>query len=228
MKNSNPIIKEQPSPPEADLFIATGCAFCPLVMNELSSLLKAGKLSVLKITNIAVNNERASQLNIRSVPWFSLSNTSSSMVFSGNYSAKEIAKWVEVTQSGNAMVEYIENFLASGEIMTLVQAIQLAPDTFSSVIDMLKDENTSMDLRIGLDALLENFAATETLKQHAATLKKMASEDNIRIQIDALHYLALTGDINNKHFLEEKSQHHDKQIQEAAIEALETLNNLLE
>lgn len=215
-------------PPQAELFIASGCAHCPTVMSQLSELLKVGKLSQLKITNIAVDNERAAHLNIRSVPWFSLSNSLSSMVFSGNYSAKEITQWVETSQTKEAMVNYIETLLKEGNLMTVVQAIQLAPKTFVSVIDMLKDEETSIDLRIGLDALLENFTATDTLKQQTPALLKMASEDNIRLQIDALHYLALTADTNNRAFLEEKTLDEDKQIQEAAIEALETLNDLIE
>jgi len=214
-------------PPQAELFIASGCAHCPTVMSQLSELLKAGQLSQLKITNIAIDNERASQLNIRSVPWFSLSNSFSSMIFSGNYNAKEITQWVETSQTKEAMVNYIEVLLKEGNLMTVVQAIQLAPQTFSSVIDMLKDEETSIDLRIGLDALLENFTASDTLKQQTPALLKMASEDNVRLQIDALHYLALTADINNKAFIKEKTLHEDRQIQEAAIEALETLDDLL-
>jgi len=215
-------------PPQAELFIASGCAHCPTVMSQLSEQLKAGKLSQLKITNIAVDNERATQLNIRSVPWFSLSGSASSMVFSGNYNAKEITHWVETAQTKEAMVSYIEALLKEGNLMSVVQAIQLAPQTFASVIDMLKDEETSIDLRIGLDALLENFTATETLKKQTPALLKMASEDNVRLQIDALHYLALTADINNKAFIKEKTLHEDKQIQEAAVEALETLNDLIE
>jgi len=214
-------------PPQAELFIASGCAHCPTVMSQLSELLKAGQLSQLKIINIAIDNERASQLNIRSVPWFSLSNSFSSMVFSGNYNAKEITQWVETSQKKEAMVKYIEALLKEGNLMTVVQAIQLAPQTFSSVIDMLKDEETSIDLRIGLDALLENFTATDTLKQQAPALIKMASEDNVRLQIDALHYLALTADRNNKAFIKEKTLHEDRQIQEAAVEALETLDDLI-
>jgi len=214
--------------PQAELFIASGCAHCPTVMSQLCELLKVGKLSQLKITNIAVDNERATLLNIRSVPWFSLSAPLSSMVFSGNYSAKEISQWVETSQTKEAMVSYIETLLKEGNLMTVVQAIQLAPQTFASVIDMLKDEETSIDLRIGLDALLENFTASDTLKQQTAALLKMASEDNVRLQIDALHYLALTADINNKAFIKEKTLDEDKQIREAAVEALETLNDLIE
>lgn len=56
----------------AELFVATGCRHCPVILNELSEQLKNGQISSLNITNIAVDNEKADKLNIRSVPWFSL------------------------------------------------------------------------------------------------------------------------------------------------------------
>ena len=228
MTNSIKNSAAQPFLLNAELFIATGCSHCPIVMDALNNLLKTGKLASLKISNIAVDNERATKLNIRSVPWFALSGSESSMVFAGNYSAPEINKWVAIAQTKDGMAEYIESFLAAGELMTVTQAIQLAPETFSSVIKLLENEETSMDVRIGLDALLENFSVTETLKKQSAALKKMASEKNIRLQIDALHYLALTGDAENTEFLREKTKDKDKQIQDAASEALETLNDLLD
>lgn len=187
-----------PEPLSAELFIATGCSHCPTVMGELNNLLKLGKIASLKTTNIAVDNEKASALNIRSAPWFLLSNKTVSMIFSGNYTPTEIQKWVDVAQIKNGMAEYIETFLSNGEVMTVVHAIQLAPQTFSTVINMLEDEETSMDIRIGLDALLENFSSTKTLQQHVPALKKLASEKNTRLQIDALHYLALAGDASNE------------------------------
>lgn len=228
MKNTSTPPSQKLSPASAELFIATGCAHCPNVLSELSNQLKTGKLSALQITNIAVNNERAAQLNIRSVPWFRLENSSASMIFPGNYTAKEIAQWVAATTDKKGMSKYIEEFLGSGNLLTVIQAIEMKPETFSSVIDMLEDEETGMETRIGLDALLENFTATEILQTYAPRLKKMADENNVRLQIDALHYLALTGDAAHKTFINSKTKDKDKQIQEAAIEALETLDELLE
>lgn len=226
----NNLAKNTTSPKQhltAELFIATGCAHCPTVMNELGDLLKSGKLGSLNISNIAIDNESAAALNIRSVPWFSLTNTHSSMILAGNYSPDEIKKWIEAAQSPEGMAEYIETFLGNGELMAVTQAIQLHPETFISVIHMLEDEETSMNIRIGLDALVENLSATETLKIHTSALKKLASQDNIRLQIDALHYLALTANSEIKNFIQEKTQDKDKQIQDAAIEALETLEDLI-
>jgi hypothetical protein len=158
--------------PSAELFVATGCSHCPVVLHELSENLKKGHISSLKITNIAVDNKRAEKLNIRSVPWFSLKNEKSFMIFSGNYSPAEIEKWISTSATNNGMQEYIEECLGNGQLMTVVQAIHLQPEIFNIIVSMLEDEETSMDIRIGLDALIESFSATDILKNHTASLKK--------------------------------------------------------
>ena len=211
----------------AELFIASGCSHCPIVLNELSERVKSGQLATLDISNIAVDTHRAEKYNVRSVPWFSLQNNSSFMIFNGDYTPKEIQHWLNISKQEDAMKEYIEYKLGSGKLMTIMQIIQLKPDMFSYVIEMLKDEDTSMDIRIGLDALTENLSSENILQQYANEFKSIASTDNIRLQIDALHYLALTGDINNKAFLLEKAKDKNTQIKEAAEEALETLADLI-
>lgn len=214
--------------PSAELFIATGCVHCPVVLNELSEQLKKGNIASLNITNIAVDNQRASELNIRSVPWFSLSNDNSFMIFSGNHSPKEIQQWVNTSQTKKGMQDYIEESLSSGRLSTVIQIIQLAPEVFSTVISMLEDEDTGMEMRIGLDALIESFSASGILKNNASSFKKIATTNNPRLQIDALHYIALSGSAENRDFLQKYTEHEDQQVKDAAIEALETLNNLIE
>lgn len=214
------------SPITAELFIATGCLHCPVVLQALNEKLKAGEIASLNITNIAIDNLKAEKLNVRSVPWFSLSNDNSYMIFSGQHSPKEIQQWLTASKSENGMQEYISEYLKNGQLMQVVQAIQINSNIFSHVIDMIKDEETSMDLRIGLDALVENFTATEVLQKYSKELKAIASSNNARLVIDALHYIASTGDIKNKVFLQDKTKHNDEQIKEAAIEALETLEDL--
>lgn len=212
----------------AELYIATGCTHCPVVLNELSERLKRGEIASLNVTNIAVDPVEAEKLNVRSVPWFSLSNQNSFMIFSGAHTPKEIQKWVSSLQSETAMQDYIEELLGEGQLATVIQVIQLKPEMFATIVSMLEDEETSVTTRIGLDALIENFSGTDTLKNHTSELKKIAATDNPRLQIDALHYIALTGAAENKEFIQEYTSDKNQQVKDAAIEALETLEDMTE
>lgn len=209
-----------------ELFIATGCSHCPIVLNELSEQLKKGAIASLKITNIAVDNKRAAELNIRSVPWFSISHDDSYMIFSGSHSPKEIQQWVKTANNKDGMQEYVEDALSNGQLATVIQAIEIEPASFAAVISMLEDEDTSMEVRIGLDALIESFSSSEVLKNNVDAFKKIARSNNLRLQIDALHYIALAGNREDSDFLNEFTQQDDPQLKDAAVEAIETLNDL--
>ncbi|MFK5914095.1 MAG: hypothetical protein QM484_06955 [Woeseiaceae bacterium] len=206
-----------------ELFIATSCHHCPTILNEFSSLVKNGKIASLNVTNIAVENTRATELNIRSVPWFSLSTDDAFMIFNGQHSEKEINEIVDNCQSNLAMQVYIIEQLSSGQMMLVNQAIKISPNMFSHVVTLLENEETSMDIRIGLDALTEMFENTEMLQEYAERFKEIISGNVVRLQIDALHYLALTGDVKHKDFISKKMIDKNKQIKEAAMEACETL-----
>ena len=210
----------------AELFIATGCNHCPIVQTELNEQLKKGDIANLNITNIAVDNIKAGKLNVRSAPWFSLANKTSYMIFIGNYSPKEINQWIKKIKSQNGMQQYIEECLNTGQLSTLIQVIQSKPKIYSHIIAMFKNEETSIDIRIGLDALTESLSGTDILKLYSRDFLEIASSNNIRLQIDALHYIALMGDVNNKEFLQHKSKDKNNQIKEAAIDALDTLDTL--
>jgi len=215
------------SPLTVELFVATGCSHCPIVLNELSEQLKKGTIASLKITNIAVDNERAAQLNIRSVPWFSVKHDSSFMIFSGSHTPKEIRQLISTAQTEKGMQDYIEDALSKGQLNTVIQAIEIEPASFAAIISMLEDEDTSMEVRIGLDALIESFASSEVLKVNVDAFKKIANSNNLRLQIDALHYIALAAEPENGSFIKKFTQHEDPQLKEAAVEALETLNDLV-
>lgn len=211
-----------PSKPAAELFIATGCAHCPAVLTALSELLKKGQLSALHITNIAVDNQRADALGIRSVPWLRLGK----LVLPGVYTPSELQHWAQRANSVAGMAEYIESMLNNGELNPVQQALQLEPESVAALMPLLANEDTAMQVRIGIDAILEQLSATPVLNTLIPELTQLAQEDNPRVQIDALHYLALTANPRVESVLRQQLASTTTIVQQAAEEALQTLHEL--
>ena len=208
--------------PAAELYIATGCAHCPAVLNALSELLKKGQLSTLNITNIAVDNQRADALGIRSVPWLRLGK----FILPGVYPQSELQHWAQRATTAEGMAEYIETMLNNGELNPVQQTLQLDPESITAVIPLLANEDTAMQVRIGIDAILEQLSATPVLNALIPGLTQLAQQDNPRVQIDALHYLALTANPSVEPVLRQQHASATAIVQQAAEEALQTLHEL--
>ncbi|NNF96029.1 MAG: HEAT repeat domain-containing protein, partial [Halobacteria archaeon] len=91
------------SPPDAELLIATGCAHCPVVLEGLSTLIKEGVISSLRVINIVNQPERAQELGVRSVPWLQLGP----FILQGLHSPAELREWAERAGSMEGMSVYL-------------------------------------------------------------------------------------------------------------------------
>ncbi|MDH3948815.1 MAG: thioredoxin family protein, partial [Gammaproteobacteria bacterium] len=100
------------SPPDAELLIATGCAHCPVVLEGISTLIKEGVISSLRVTNIANQPERAQELGVRSVPWLQLGP----FTLQGLHSPAELREWAERAGSMDGMSVYLHDQLKQGNL----------------------------------------------------------------------------------------------------------------
>lgn len=82
---------KSPSPKDALLLIAPGCAHCPVVLEGLSLLVKQGNIGRLEVVNIVSHPEIASELGVRSVPWFRIGN----FELEGSHTPEELRIWAE-------------------------------------------------------------------------------------------------------------------------------------
>lgn len=55
-------------PPSVRVLIATGCAHCATVIEELTPLVKSGQITRLKIINLAVAADKLREMDIRGLP----------------------------------------------------------------------------------------------------------------------------------------------------------------
>lgn len=207
------------SSPHVTLMIATGCQHCPTVLQALSEMIKAGTIGSLEIVNIQQNPERAQQFNVRSVPWVKIGN----FELVGLRSQGELKQWVDRANDPAMMGTYFEELMTSGEINKVQQMVEEHPENFSALLQLMAGEKTSLSARIGVGALMEEFAGSELLKQNIDALGGYTQHQDARVRNDACHYLGMSGDKKAEAYIRPLLHDDDTDVREVAEEALQTL-----
>ncbi len=211
-----------PKPPKALLFIATGCQHCPMVLQALSELIKSGEISQLEITNIQHAPEKADEYQVRSVPWVKIGP----FELVGLRSKTELQEWINRVDDADAMADYFSELMLAGEITKVQQMLEKAPETFSALIQLIGDEKTTLSVRIGVGAVIEDFSGSKLLKQYISSLAKLTHHKEARIRSDACFYLGLSHDEEARQYIESLINDNDAEVREIAEEALEELINI--
>lgn len=207
------------TPPDAEVLIASGCAHCPTVLQALTDLIKEGLLRELRVSNIVVDPARAQELGVRTTPWARIGP----FTLAGNYSPKELRHWAEQAGSESGIADYIRSHLKEGELETIETFLRQQPEWLKVIIGLLEQDDLEIQIRLGLDAILESLAGSEELKQLASEFARLTENDNAQIRGDATHYLALTGDPDVRPQLEKRLEDDSPDIREIAREGLERL-----
>ncbi len=210
------------SPPDAELLIATGCAHCPVVLEGLSTLLKEGVISSLRVTNIVNQPERARQLGVRSVPWLQLGP----FVLQGLHSPAELREWAERAGSMEGMSMYLYDQLKQGNLDAMETLLATQPNWLGALIPLLEQEDTDMKVRIGVDALLESLAIDTELDSLVEELGRLSQHERQSLRSDASHYLSLTRSPAAIPFLEARLQDDSAEVRDIAEEGLQKLKSV--
>ena len=211
-----------PSPPDAELLIATGCAHCPVVLEGLGTLIKEGVISSLRVTNIVNQPERAQELGVRSVPWLQLGP----FTLQGLHSPAELREWAERAGSMEGMSVYLHDQLKQGNLEAMEKLLAAQPTWLGALIPLLEQEDTDMKVRIGIDALLETLTANTDLGSLIEELGRLSQHERQSLRSDATHYLSLTRSPAAIPFLEARLQDESVEVRDIAEEGLAELNAL--
>ncbi len=205
--------------PDAELLIATGCAHCGSELEVLTRLLKEGLIGELRISNIVPRPQRAEELGVRSVPWLRLGP----FVLEGQHSETELRHWAERANHIDGMSEYIREELKQGHLDKLIDLLGHAPQYLPALIPLLEDSETEMQVRIGIDAILESLDDKRKLRSLVDDFSRLASHPDPRIRADAGYYLALTGSSEAIPALQKQLADESEDIREIAREGLQKL-----
>ena len=208
--------------PQALLFIATGCQHCPSVLQSLSEFVKSGVLSSLEVVNLQQNPERANELGIRSVPWVKIGP----FELTGLRSKRELEQWVQRADEPSAMGDYFGELMTSGEIKKVHKIINEHREYFPTLFELMAKTETSLSVRIGIGAVIEDFAGSELLKTSVDTLGAYTKHAAAHVRNDACHYLGLSQNKKAIAYIEPLLKDQNEEVREVAEEALQALSQV--
>lgn len=205
-----------PTKTEALLLIAPGCAHCPSVMANLSTLIKEGNLARLEIVNIQQYPDIASSYNVRSVPWLKLGD----YVLAGSYSLDELRHWAQLAHSEEGLQQYIEQQLADGKLDSMLQQVKQYPHWLKSIINLLKSDDTAIQVRLAIDSIMESMTGSEALHSQVDELGQLAQTIHPSRLADIIYYLGLTNNDKAIPYIENYLHHENPDVVEACNEAI--------
>jgi thioredoxin-like negative regulator of GroEL len=207
------------TPPDALLLLGTHCPHCPIMLQGLANLVKAGTLGTLKVVNIEQRGDIAQELGVRSVPWLRIGP----FELEGLRSEQELAEWATRASTRSGMAEWLDELLSSGNIGKALQAVRSDPAAMDALLHLFADTETQLNTRIGISAIMEDLKDTEALGVIIERLGDLTTHEDNRIRGDACHYLALSGNQKATDYIKPLLDDTDANVRDVAQESLEQL-----
>ena len=208
-----------PSPPDTLLLLAPGCPHCPLVLEGLSALLKEGVIGRLEIVNIAAHPEVAEAAGTRTVPWVRIGP----FELDGVITPKELRHWAERCTTLEGAKEYFYQMLKNGRRDKVERLIRSAPQHAELLADLMADAESSMAVRLGIGAVLEEFHNSGLTDAMIPKLAALTRSGDALTRADACHFLTLIGGAAVIPHLHDCLNDEDAEVREIAQEALNEL-----
>ncbi len=208
-----------PTPPDALLLLSTHCPHCPAVLAALAELVKQCSLGQLTVVNLEARPEAAQAYGVRSVPWVRIGE----FELGGLRSPAELEDWARKAGSEAGWADWFHLLLKEGQMQRVVEAVHSAPERLAALLPLLANPEASLNVRLGVGAVLEDFAGSPALAALTDRLGTLAADADPRVRADACHTLGLTRSPAARAWLEARLHDDDADVREIAAESLETL-----
>jgi len=206
--------------PDALLFITPGCPHCPAVLQGLSDLVKQALIGKLTVVNVAAHPELASEYGVRSAPWIRLGP----FTLTGAHTPAELRQWTEWSNGDKGVVHYVEHLLKEGGFKQA--GVFIAEDTqrLKPLLAIVADPEKSIEVRVGVDALLESYSNAPPLQTLVPQLAELTRHTDHRVRADACHLLGLSGSAAARPHIAACVNDSSEEVREIAAESLEVLD----
>ncbi|MGD9786607.1 MAG: HEAT repeat domain-containing protein [Sulfuricellaceae bacterium] len=205
------------NPPDALILIAPGCPHCPGVLEGLSRLLKEGVIGRLEAVNVAVYPERAEELGVKGVPWVRLGPYE----LEGAITLDELRRRAQAGESIAGLADYFLELLKTGRRVKVEALAWERPERLLALLELLRDPHSSMAVRLGIGAVMEEFQGTGVTDILIPGLGELTRHDDRLVRADACHFLSLIGGAGILPFMRACLDDPDPEVREIAAEVLD-------
>ncbi|MGF1642756.1 MAG: HEAT repeat domain-containing protein [Thiotrichales bacterium] len=202
--------------PDALMLLGTRCPHCPSVLQGLADLVKQGRIRRLEVVNLDQAPEVAAALGVRSVPWVRLGP----FELTGLHSPEELRRWAERAESEAGWAQWCAERLNEGALPRVLERVREDERWLDALIWLLGDADTSVNVRIGIGAVIEDLAGTEMLRARGDRLGALVEHENPTVRADAAHFLGFVGSAEVAPRLERLLRDPDPNVREIAAESL--------
>jgi glutaredoxin len=209
--------------PSALLLTAPGCPHCPGMKRVLDELLEEGLIAELESVDIAQQPERAATLGARSVPWLKLGE----LELEGLHSIGELRGWARHAATPDGLGVFFTDQLKSGRLPKVMGMVRQHPHQLDTLLRLASDPETELTVRIGISAVVEDLAGSDSLLEYLPALDALGSHNDPRVRADACHFLALTQSELAVPVLERMITDSDRSVRDVATDSLKELRETL-
>jgi len=208
------------SAPDVLMLMASGCAFCPGVLNTLQALQKDGEIAELETINISQQPEVAEQYNVRSVPFIKIGD----IHLTGAQTREEIMRAIEQSQTEQGLAQYYDDLLNNGQLAEATEHIHQHPENLSVLLELMQEKDIKISVQIGIGAIFEDFAEHDALIELIPVLTQLTQHRLPRVRNDACFYLSLSADKTVIPAIEALLNDDNDEVRETAKDCLEDLH----
>lgn len=204
------------TPPDALLFLAPGCPHCPAVLEGVAQLLKEGVVGSLEAVNLAVHPERAQALGVKTVPWLRIGIYE----LEGMQPPAKLRHWAQGASDLDTLAGYFHDLLISGRRKKVEDLLKQNSAYFRALPRLMTDAASSMAVRLGLGAVLEEFQPSGLARVIVDEMGELTRHADALTRADACHFLSLIGGAEAIPYLRACLDDSDAGVREIAGETL--------
>lgn len=202
--------------PDALLLMTAGCPHCPAALQALTLLLKENVIGRLEIVNVAIHTEEAEARGVKSVPWIKIGPFEVEGV-SSPAKLRELAHGV----NDDAVIDnWLLDTLKAGHRQKFESLVRREPQRIHALARLMTNPETSMAIRLGIGAVLEELHGTGLTEPLIPALGDMLKSDDRLLRADACHFMTLIGGEHIRPYLQSCLADANPEIREMAEEWL--------